>query len=212
MFNHLSDARAAALDLLAAFLGEERPKPDAALPAPTWLGSYLEPETGLAVRIAAASAGQIKLRYGHSQEELNLQADGSASNASGTCLSFSDAGLRMNRPQENQSSQLRSCEGAPTTDVAGRYRCGELDAELTVADAGGVVYGGFSGFLGQGRMEMLEPVGPDVWTLPCYRALDHTPPGDWTLAFRRDQAGRVEGVDVGCWLARRIPYERVAGR
>ncbi len=212
MFNHLSDARSAALDLLAAFLGEERPKPDAAIPAPTWLGSYLEPETGLAVRIAAASAGQIKLRYGHSQEELNLQADGSASNASGTCLSFSDAGLRMNRPQENQSSYLRSCEGAPSTDVAGRYRCAELDAELTVADTGGVLYGAFSGFLGQGRMEMLDPVGPDVWTLPCYRALDHTPPGDWTLAFRRGQAGRVEGVDVGCWLARRIPYERVAGR
>jgi len=29
---------------------------------------------------------------------------------------------------------------------------------------------------------MLEPVGPDVWLLPCPRALDHTPPGDWTLA------------------------------
>ena len=212
MFNHLSDARSAALDLLAAVLGEERPKPDAAIPAPTWLGSYLEPETGLAVRIAAASAGQIKLRYGHSAEELNLQADGSASNASGTCLSFSDAGLRMDRPQENQSSHLRPCEGVPTTDVAGRYRCGELDAEVTVADTGGVLYGAFSGFLGQGRMEMLDPVGPDVWTLPCYRALDHTPPGDWTLAFRRGQAGRVEGVDVGCWLARRIPYECVAGR
>ena len=209
MFNHLSDARSAALDLLAALLGEQRPKPDAAIPAPKWLGSFLEPETGLAVRIAAAAAGQIKLRYGHSAEELNLQGDGSASNASGTCLSFSDAGLRMDRPQENQSSHLRPSEGVPTTDVAGRYRSSELDAELTVADTGGVLYGALSGFLGQGRMEMLDPVGPDVWTLPCYRALDHTPPGDWTLAFRRGEAGGVEGVDVGCWLARRIPYERV---
>ncbi|HSY88034.1 MAG TPA: D-aminopeptidase [Verrucomicrobiae bacterium] len=210
MFNHLSDARAAAVDLLAAVLGEERPKPDAAIPAPTWLGSYLEPETGLAVRIALASAGQIRLRYGHSAEELDLRADGSASNASGTSLSFGDAGLRMSRPQDNQDSSLRPCGGGPTTDIAGRYRCAELDAELTVADTGGALYGAFSGFLGQGRMEMLDPVGADVWTLPCHRALDHTPPGDWTLAFRRGQAGRVEGVDVGCWLARRIPYERVA--
>jgi D-aminopeptidase len=77
-----------------------------------------------------------------------------------------------------------------------------------VADTGGVLYGAFSGFLGQGRMEMLDPVGPDVWALPCHRALDHTPPGDWTLAFRRGQADRIEGVEVGCWLARRIPYER----
>ena len=83
------------------------------------------------------------------------------------------------------------------------------DGAKHVADAGGALYGGFSGFLGQGRMEMLEPVGGDVWTLPCPRALDHTPPGDWTLAFRRDAAGRVAGATVGCWLARRLAYVRV---
>ena len=114
----------------------------------------------------------------------------------------------MDRPQENQSSRLRPCEGAPAKDIAGRFRCDELDAELAVADAGGVLYGGFSGFLGQGRMELLGPVGADVWVLPCPRALDHTPPGDWTLAFRRDGAGRVAGVKVGCWLARRLEYTR----
>jgi D-aminopeptidase len=58
-------------------------------------------------------------------------------------------------------------------------------------------------------MELLTAVGPDVWVLPCPRALDHTPPGDWTLAFQRDGAGRVASVEVGCWLARRLPYTRV---
>jgi D-aminopeptidase len=72
-----------------------------------------------------------------------------------------------------------------------------------------VVYGGFSGFLGRGRMELLDPIGPDLWALPCPRALDHTPPGDWTLSFRRDPSGRVDGVDIGCWLARRLPYARI---
>ena len=42
------------------------------------------------------------------------------------------------------------------------------------------------------------------------RGLDHTPPGDWTLAFQRDDAGRASGVTVGCWLARRLPYVREA--
>jgi D-aminopeptidase len=209
MFNHLSDARKAALDLLAAVLGEEQPKPGGDFPAPKWLGAYMEPETGLAVRIDAASAGQIRLRYGHTAEQLDLQADGSASASAGTQLRFGDSGLWMDRPQENQSSCLRPCGGTPATDVAGRYRCEEFDAELTVADTGGVLYGAFSGFLGQGRMELLDPVGPDIWALPCPRALDHTPPGDWTLAFRRGQAGRVEGVEIGCWLARRLPYARV---
>ncbi len=78
-----------------------------------------------------------------------------------------------------------------------------------MTDAGGVLYGGFSGFLGQGRMELLTAVGADIWVLPCPRALDHTPPGDWTLSFRRDGSGRANGVEVGCWLARRLPYTRI---
>src|SRR5262249_42068774 len=74
------------------------------------------------------------------------------------------------------------------------------------ADTAGVHYGAFSGFLGAGRMELLQPIGGDVWALPCPRALDHTPPGDWTLAFQRDDAGPGVGVEVGCWLARRLGY------
>ena len=205
LFNHLSDARAAALDALAVVLGEDRPPPGAPAPMPDWLGAYMEPETGLAVRIDPAGAGQVRLRYGHSAERLDLQADGTAGGG-GTRLRPGKGGLWMNRPGENHSACLRPCAGQSAMDVAGRYRCAELDAELVVADAGNVLYGGFSGFLGQGRMELLEPVGPDVWALPCPRALDHTPPGDWTLAFRRDAAGRVTGVDVGCWLARRLDY------
>jgi D-aminopeptidase len=209
MFNHLSDAHAAAMDLLAAMLGEDPPKPEVTIPPPDWLGTYVEPETGLAVRIDAPSAGQVRVRYGHTAEQLDLKADGTASSRPGTRLRPRDGGLWMDRPQENQSSRLRPCDGAPATDVAGRYRCDELDAALTVADAGGVLYGGFSGFLGQGRMEMLDPVGPDLWALPCPRALDHTAPGDWTLTFQRDGTGRVMGAEVGCWLARRLPYARV---
>jgi D-aminopeptidase len=78
-----------------------------------------------------------------------------------------------------------------------------------VVNAGGALHGTFSGFLGAGRMEVLDPIGPDTWALPCPRALDHTPPGDWTLAFRRDASGRVSGATVGCWLARGLQYSRI---
>ena len=212
MFNHLSDAHDAAMDLLAAVLGEDRPTPDAASPG-----------AGLARRLYRAGDRPLgahrrrdrPVRSGCataiSAEVLDLQPDGSASSDDGHT-----AAARRWRAVDGPPAREPKLAPAPlrrrgrTTDVAGRYRCEELDAELTVTDAGGVLYGGFSGFLGQGRMELLDPVGPDVWALPCPRALDHTPPGDWTLAFRRDQAGRVAGVEVGCWLARRLPYERVA--
>ena len=56
--------------------------------------------------------------------------------------------------------------------------------------------------------DALPFVGGDIWTLPCPRALDHTPPGDWTLAFQRNATGEICGVMVGCWLARRLLYRR----
>ena len=208
MFNHLSDAYAAALDLLGAVLEERRPDLSGDLPDPDWLGTYQDPETGLLARMDRAPGGPVRLRFGHGPERLALNGDGSAGGAR-TRLVPSPDGLRMLRPQENSSSLLRPAGDEARRDIAGRYRCDELDAELLVADAGGVPYGGFSGFLGQGRMELLEPVAADLWTLPCPRALDHTPPGDWTLAFRRGADGVVEEVLVGCWLARGLRYRRV---
>jgi len=209
LFNHLSDARGAAMDLLGALLGEAPSSTGAIVPPPTWLGAYVEPETELSVRIEPVSDTRIRLRYGHSAEMLDLATDGSARNASGTHLRAGDGGLWMDRPQENQSSRLRPAGGVARADVGGRYRCAELDTELTVVETGGVLYGAFSGFLGQGRMELLDPIGNDLWALPCPRGLDHTPPGDWTLAFRRDATGRATDVTVGCWLARRLEYARV---
>jgi D-aminopeptidase len=207
MFNHLADAHAAAVDVLAAVLGVDRPARVSRLPPPAWLGPYVEPQTGLAVRIEAAPKGQVTVRYG-SPMTLDLHADGTAGDENAG-LRPSGAGLWLDLPHDNQSSLLRPCPGTATPDIAGRYRSAELDAEVTIVDAGGALYGGFAGFLGQGRMELLTPVGPDVWLLPCLRSLDYTPPGDWTLAFRRDDAGRPLSVEVGCWLARRLTYERV---
>ena len=190
MFNHLSDAHDAAVDVLAAVLGEERPPPAAAPPHPT--GSAPIPSRRPGSRSASMRpTARCVCVTAIFPDRLDLQPDGTASSDDGSVrLRPGDGGLWMDRPHENQSSRLRPCDGAPAKDVAGRYRCEELDAELTVVDAGGVLYGGFSGFLGQGRMELLGPVGADVWVLPCPRALDHTPPGDWTLAFRRDASGR----------------------
>jgi D-aminopeptidase len=207
MLNHLSPAHEAALDLFAAAMGEERPKRVSDLPEPPWLGAYVEPETGISVRLEAAPNGQVRVRYGHAPSLYDLNDDGSAGDDDARLVP-GDAGLALHLPGDNQVSLLVPRQGEPAQDIAGRYHCAELDADLTVTDDGGVIYGGFSGALGLGRMELLQPIGEDLWALPCPRALDHTPPGDWTLAFSRDPAGRPASVEIGCWLARRLTYAR----
>jgi D-aminopeptidase len=210
MLNHRPGAHVAALDLLAAALAHDRP-PDAGAPPlapPTWGGTYLEPETGLATRIDTTAHGVVRLRYIYRPERLAIGADGCASDGS-VRLQQAEGGLWMDRPHDNHRALLRPRPGMPRPDIAGRYRCEALDTELTIADAGGVLYGGFSGFLGQGRMEMLEPVGQDLWALPHPRAMDHAPTGDWTLLVDRDDAGRCRGITVGNWLARRLRYDLI---
>jgi len=217
MFNHLTDAHAAAIDLLAAALGAARAQPVGRLEPPDWLGTYVDPDTALCARVDAAGVGQVRLRFGQAPEILALTPDGSAESDL-TRLTPGDGGLWMERRAENHRTLLRcvspraSRDGGgagPVGRCAGRYRCAELDSQLDLVDAGGTLYGGFSGFLGQGRMELLEPLGEDLFALPCPRALDHTPPGDWTLLLRRDAGGRVDTVEVGCWLARGLTYVRV---
>ena len=150
MFNHLSDAQAAASDLLYAALGQERPGPDPTIPQPPWLGIYQDPETNLAVRIEACDPGQVLLRYVFPHERLDLNPDGSAGKAA-TILTPTDEGLRMRRPLDNTDVLLRRVEPGVQTDIIGIYRCAELDLNLTIAESGGMLYAAFSGFLGAGR-------------------------------------------------------------
>jgi D-aminopeptidase len=212
MLNHLSHAHLAMASVVDAVLGLEPASAPVDVPRPDWLGAWREPETGLALRAELAAPGQVRVQFGHSPEVLALQPDGSAGSP-GMRLVPDGAGLRLERPGDNLRASLQrlpEAGGNRGLDVAGIYACAELEARLTLADAGGALYGAFSGPLGRGRMEQLTQVAADVWALPCPRALDHTPPGDWTLAIRRDGQGRPEAITLGCWLARNLDYRRVS--
>jgi D-aminopeptidase len=213
LFNHMADPQAAAHEILACLLERVKPAADPSLPVPAWIGAHVEPETGLLARIEAGPPGELRLRFSAGPDRLLLTPDGAARNARVALLPDGDA-LRLVRTGENLDTRLVPLAAAASdgrravAELAGRYRCEELDAELTIADAGGVAHGVWSGPLGAGRMEQMEPIGADLWVLPCARALDVAPPGDWTLAVRRDDAGRVAGLRVGCWLARGLDYDR----
>ena len=213
LFNHMSDAQQAALALFAAALGQTDEKPAAASdpgPAPP-TGAYIEPETGLSARLEPGLPGKLVLRYDRFPESLALNADGTAGSPDNVLIRPDGDTVWMDRASDNQSTRLvRQPAGPVRTDIAGTYRCEELGADLTIVEAGGTLYGAFSGFLGQGRMELLDSIASDVWALPCPRALDHTPPGDWTLAIERGEAGRAVSLKLGCWLARNLRYDRIA--
>jgi D-aminopeptidase len=206
-FNHMADARGAAMDLFAAAVDEDQPARPPVGATPDWLGAYIEPETQLAARVDLATDG-VRLRFGQTPEVLDYR-DSGAGRDNEVRLRADGERLWMDRPADNQTSPLDPCVAGPTRGLAGRYRCEELDAEITVVGDEDVSYGGLSGFLGNGRMELLEPIGADVVALPCPRALDHTPPGDWTLVVQRNDSGHVAGLTAGCWLARRLPYRRI---
>jgi len=206
MFNHMADPRAAAAELFAAILDVPASVPPV-VADPGWDGRYIEPETGIAVRLDMQEDRNIKMQYGSGPEMLSAVAEKEF--AGGGRLYEKDGALWMDRAVDHQSTALGKVSGAPAEDIAGSYRSVELEATLTCVSAGGVLYGAFSGDLGKGEMQKLLPYAEDIWLLPCARALDFSPPGDWTVHVRRDAAGAVRGLEIGCWLARRVAFDRV---
>ncbi len=206
LFNHMADPRAAAMELLAALLDEPEPM---AVPAggAVPVGRYVEPETGLAVRVSA-DGDKAKLLFAAYADALAPAEDGWA--GGGTSLTADGAGLRMQRTVDNIDSVLLPVSGEAPGDIAGTYRNAELGAELVITGEGRGFYGAFQGDLGPGTMQPLLPFDANTWLFPMPRALDHGAPGDWTLAFRRDDAGAVAGVTVGCWLARGLTFDRIS--
>ena len=82
----------------------QRPATRSDLPLPEWLGAYLEPETGLAVRIDAASAGNCGC-VTVIPRNCSICGPTDRPAADGTRLRPVQDGLWMDRPRENQSSR-----------------------------------------------------------------------------------------------------------
>jgi D-aminopeptidase len=207
-FNHMADPRSAAVDVLGALLGAPTTEAIPAAGSTGFAGRYLEPESGIAVRIDTAPGQRLRVQFGHGSDLLAPTPEGDYRSAA-VRVHRTEVGIWMTRPHENLFSLLAPWQGESAADIEGIFRSEELGTEIACVSAGGTLYGAFSGMLGQGAMQPLLPYGPDTWLLPCPRALDYSAPGDWTLHFTRDAGGRVTGVTAGCWLARRIDYRRV---
>ncbi len=208
LFNFEAGASEAALQLMNLALGVETPKPARVEAETGWFGAWLDRETGLALIVEEAGVGRIKARFGTGPEVMDVTAAGEARSATTQLRRDGDA-IHLARPEENLRLTLTRLTGEAKRDIPGRYRSDELEADLLLVEAGGAIYGAFEGFLGKSDFYPLYPTGPDLWLLPVQRSMDAPAPGEWKLLFRRDEAGAVDGVKVGCWLARGVEYRKV---
>ena len=208
MFNHEADAHAAATALMKVALGHR----DVATEAGAWdtgqFGTYLEPETGLALTTRPLGPGRVELRFATAGEALQIGTDGIARSGAAS-LTAQQTGLQMERERENLVTIAKKVIGKAKPDVAGRYRSSELDAEIEIVSTNGVFFAGFEGLLGKGAMHAMQPIADDIWLLSCKRSMDAPAPGDWTVRIHRDGEGAVSGLTIGCWLARQIGYIKV---
>lgn len=206
LLNHEADAHSAAFALAKAALGL---RDAAASPLRgDWGGVWISPETGLLARLEP-QRDTVLLRYATSPESLPETAEGELATPAVQITREGEA-LRMRRPQENFDDLLLPV--APgrgqAAALAGRYHSEELDADMVIETRDGAAHVWFGGMLGQGRVELLQPVTPDHWVVMTRRSMDAPAPGDWTLSLVRDAAGAVTGARLGCWLAREIDYRK----
>lgn len=208
LLNHQASAREAAFRVLRAALGQAEPARKDIAYDPQWTAAYHDAATGLLLDISdAGKTGQISARFSTDADMLDLTSAGEAASP-GMSLRRDGNVIHMTRPSDNLRGTLKRLDGGAETDIVGRFHSRELDATFEIIQTGSAFYGAFEGFLGRGVMQPLYPAGPDIWRLPCQRSMDAPAPGDWTLEFQRKGSGRITGVMIGCWLARRVKFER----
>lgn len=196
--------------ILKRVMGVPEVKNEVISPGPDWIGIYLDSDTGLAITVSqGSSTGELLVKYHGEPEQLRVveayraQSDGMVATLDGTFLHIHVS------PDNRTIHAQRVASGKPasnSSELQGEYRCAEIDSVFHCSGSGDMLYGMFDGFLGQGPVHMMRSLGDDLWALACPRAMDSSPPGDWTVIVRRNDDGKVAGVTIGCWLARRLEF------
>ena len=178
-------------------------------PGPGWPGTYLDSDTGLAITVCQGVAGELLVKY-HSEPEKLRMDEAYKAHSDGMVATLAGSSLHLRISEDNRTvNAQRIASGKPASDsfeLQGDYHCAEIESVFHCSGSGDMLYGMFDGFLGQGHVHMMRSLGVDLWALACPRSMDSEPPGDWTIIVRRNSEGKVAGVTIGCWLARRLEF------
>ncbi|KAE8396092.1 beta-lactamase/transpeptidase-like protein [Aspergillus alliaceus] len=211
MLNHQADAEEVADHILKSVLklfGHQLPFLKTAKPSPDWVGTFFDPDAQLAVEVSYGSPGQVIVSYAGGDETLTCvdEVNGQSTTMKGK---IDRDILTIHRLVDNRVVNARrvgSSQEPPKEHYIGKYRCAEIDSTFYCSGAGGMLYGAFDGFLGQGPAHLMRYLGDDIWALSCPRGLDAPAPGNWTVVFKRDGHGYITSVVIGCCDEETPPY------
>ena len=206
MLNHQSDAHGAGFALARAALSVASPVAEGDNAG--WQGQWLCPKSGLLVELTPKGKG-VNLRFGTGSDHLLPKANGTLA-AGSVLIERQGTSLRMRRGAENYDAilpPLGPYAGASAEEIAGRWTCDELGADMIIETQGNGLGIWFEGMLGQGRIELAYPAAQDIWLMQTRRSMDAPAPGDWTLKAERE-GGQLTGLTLGVWLARGLKYRR----
>lgn len=217
MFNHESDTSSAVDDVMRAILHKPKPQNDPSVePSADWFGTFLDQDTQLAITVAKSSkAGEVLVTYADHLGPSPLRlTDAKTGKAKDMAASIDGDRLQIHRVKENRKLNTQRLvprdASLKDTSLKGRYECTEAGSTFHCSGDAGMLYGAFEGYLGKGFASPMRYLGDDVWVLTCARGLDAPAPGDWTVVFHRDEAGVVKRFTIGCWLARKLEFTKVA--
>jgi hypothetical protein len=212
MLNHeTNNAGKAASTIIRKVLKLPDPPTSDVTPVKEWFGHFLDKETQLCITVAQGPKGQVSIKIFKDAENIRLSAPDRAENTdeiatiNGDTLEIHDKAANRRYVAQRVNPEVKS-DGS---SLQGSYRCSELESTFVVEGQDNMLYGAFDGPLGKGPANLMKRVSENVWFWACPRALDHTPPGDWTVVFKEDGSGNITGCTVSNWLARNNEFIKV---
>lgn len=208
MLNHESEAGTLAEHVLRGILNLQKPQFPVVAPTPDWFGTFIDDRTSLAITVSPSVKGKVSIYYAGYPESITLTEPSRGVSRDMTATLTLDA-LHIERLKDHRALRaVRVAQSDTPVDNAfyqGDFYCAEIDSTFHCYDQGGVMFGAFDGFLGEGPVQLMRYVGGHVWTLSCPRGMDAPAPGDWTVVFKCEKDA-VVGVGIGCWLARSLYF------
>jgi hypothetical protein len=214
MLNSDAGTFAPNIDIFRDLLGLPNPVSASVQAAESWVGAFLDQDTQLSIVVTkGARDGEVAISYDGSAEPIKLSAPNHGKSDSMVATIDGDL-LSIHRVRDNRILSARRIVPKESilkgTSFQGIYHCAEIESTFHCLGQDGMLYGAFDGYLGQGNATPMKYLGDDVWALTCPRGLDAPAPGDWTIAFSRDDRDAIQGFTIGCWLARKVDYVKKA--